>query len=50
MTKQQRENLNYVCGKLCALATVIENQGVSLVLTDALDSIVNMLDADEVTE
>lgn len=50
MTRQQREVLNYVGGKLSALATVTERQEVSSVLTDALASIVNMLESDEVTE
>ena len=50
MTRQQREIFNYVGGKLSALAAVMDNQKASSVLCDALDSIVNMLDADEVTE
>ena len=50
MTQKQREDLNYVGGKLSALATVMENQKVASVLCDALNSIINMLDADEVTE
>lgn len=50
MTRQQREILNYACGKLSALATVAKDQEVSSVLCDALDSILNILDVDEVTE
>lgn len=50
MTRPQREDLNYVAGKLSALATVMQDQKASSVLTDALDSIVNILEADEVTE
>lgn len=50
MTRQQREDLNYVGGKLNALVTVTKDREAASVLRDALDSIVNMLDADEVTE
>ena len=50
MTRQQREILNYVGGKLSALATVMDNQKASSVLYDALKSIINLLEADEVTE
>ena len=48
MTRQQREDLNYVAGKLSALASVGDDQKMSSVLCDALSTIVNMLNDDEV--
>lgn len=50
MTRQQRENLIYVSGKLHALKTIIKNREISLVLSDIFDTIGNMLDADEVKD
>ncbi len=50
MTRQQREDLKYIGGKLSALATVAENHKISSVLFEALAMIINMLNDDEVKE
>lgn len=47
MTREQRENLNYIGGKVSALKSVAENRDVASVLSDVLDTIVNMLETDE---
>ena len=50
MTRQQREDLNYMSGKLSVLTVMADNREISSILSDVLAMIINMLNDDEVTE